>query len=78
MEFISSQLMQFLILVGGLVSVWVKTQTKLRELDIKIVGIENKIAAVEKQDDKIMEKLEHISEQLNQLKIDLNNKQDRA
>lgn len=72
-----SQLLQILAIGGGLIWHWIETQKKLRELDIRLVSLEQRLNSVEKIDDKIMDKLDAISEQINELKIDLSNKQDR-
>lgn len=77
MEMTFSQLLQILAIGGGLIWHWIETQKKLRELDIRLVSLEQRLNSVEKIDDKIMDKLDAISEQINELKIDLSNKQDR-
>jgi hypothetical protein len=50
---------------------YVKMQVKIKELEIRL-------NASEKNDNKIMEKLERIGEDINDIKLDLQNKQDRA
>lgn len=77
MEIGFSQMLQLLAMLGGLIWHWIETQKKLRELDIRLVSLEQRLNSVEKIDDKIMDKLDAISEQINELRIELNNKQDR-
>ena len=73
----SAQVFQFFIFAGGIIGIYVRMQTKLKELDIRLLSLESKIAHVERQDEKIMDKLDSISEQINEIKIQLQNKQDR-
>jgi hypothetical protein len=50
---------------------YVKMQVKIKELEVRL-------DASEKQDNRIMEKLDRIGEDINDIKLDLQNKQDRA
>jgi len=50
---------------------FVKMQVKIKELEVRL-------NAMEKNDNRIMEKLERIGEDINDIKLDLQNKQDRA
>lgn len=61
---------QAIIIIGGLIGIYVKVSLKLKELEIRV-------NVVEKQDDQISRKLDNIFNQLNQLTIQLQNKQDR-
>ena len=61
---------QAIIIIGGLIGIYVKVSLKLKELEIRV-------HVVEKQDDQISRKLDSIFNQLNQLNIQLHNKQDR-
>ena len=61
---------QAIIIIGGLIGIYVKVSLKLKELEIRV-------NVVEKQDDQISRKLDLITSQLNQLSIQLQNKQDR-
>ena len=72
-----SMVIQLLVVLGGLAGVWNRVQVKLRELDMKLLLLETRINSVEKIDEKILDKLDQISEQINDLKIELNNKQDK-
>jgi hypothetical protein len=54
----------------GLFKVWSDMQMKLRELDIRMHG-------VEKQDDEIYHKLDRLAEAVNDLNVMLQNKADR-
>ena len=61
---------QAILIIGGLIGIYVKVSLKLKELEIRV-------QVVEKQDDQISRKLDIITQQLNQLSIQLQNKQDR-
>jgi hypothetical protein len=61
---------QAILIIGGLIGIYVKVSLKLKELEIRV-------HVVEKQDDQISRKLDTITQQLNQLSIQLQNKQDR-
>ena len=61
---------QAILIIGGLIGIYVKVSLKLKELEIRV-------NVVEKQDDQISRKLDTIASQLNQLSIQLQNKQDR-
>lgn len=59
------------VIVGGvLFSIYVKVATKMKELEIRL-------RAVEKQDDTILKKLDHITDKLNEISIELTTKQDK-
>lgn len=61
---------QAIVIVIGLIGIYVKISLKLKELEIRV-------NMVEKQDDQIYKKLDHILDQINKLAIALQNKQDR-
>jgi len=61
---------QAIVIIGGLIGIYVKVSLKLKELEIRV-------NVVEKQDDQISKKLDNIFNQLTQLTIQLQNKQDR-
>jgi len=61
---------QAIVIVIGLIGIYVKISLKLKELEIRV-------NMVEKQDDTLSKKLDHILEQINKLAIALQNKQDR-
>jgi len=50
---------------------FVKMQVKIKELEVRLNN-------QEKNDNRIMEKLERIGDDINDIKLDLQNKQDRA
>jgi peptidoglycan hydrolase CwlO-like protein len=56
----------FILLLGG----YVKLVTKIEKQDIRL-------ANVEKQDDRIMTKLDTIADDISEIKIELQNKQNR-
>jgi uncharacterized protein YoxC len=61
---------QAIVIVIGLIGIYVKISLKLKELEIRV-------NMVEKQDDTLSKKLDHILDQINKLSIALQNKQDR-
>ena len=61
---------QAIIIIIGLIGIYVKISLKLKELEIRV-------SMVEKQDDTLSKKLDHISDQINKLAIAMQNKQDR-
>lgn len=61
---------QAIVIVIGLIGIYVKISLKLKELEIRV-------NMVEKQDDLIGKKLDHILDQINKLAIAMQNKQDR-
>lgn len=61
---------QAVVIVIGLIGIYVKISLKLKELEIRV-------SMVEKQDDTLSKKLDHISDQINKLAIAMQNKQDR-
>jgi uncharacterized membrane protein YciS (DUF1049 family) len=61
---------QAIVIIAGLIGIYVKISLKLKELEIRV-------SMVEKQDDQIYKKLDHISDQINKLAIAMQNKQDR-
>lgn len=61
---------QAVAIIIGLIGIYVKVSLKLKELEVRV-------NVVEKQDDQISRKLDVIAGQLNQLFVQLQNKQDR-
>lgn len=61
---------QAIAIIIGLISIYVKVSLKLKELEVRV-------HVVEKQDDQISRKLDTIAAQLNNLTVQLQNKQDR-
>lgn len=61
---------QAIVIVIGLIGIYVKISLKLKELEIRV-------SMVEKQDDQIYKKLDHILSEINKMAINLQNKQDR-
>lgn len=62
---------QAFILSIGLIGIYVKVSTKLKELDIRV-------SAVEKQDNVIIGKLDDIKDDVGEIKVEMQNKQNRA
>jgi len=61
---------QAIAILGGLVTIYVKTTLKLKELEIRV-------EMIEKEDAYMMEKLDKIERAINNIAIQLQNKQDR-
>ena len=61
---------QAIVIVIGLIGIYVKISLKLKELEIRV-------SMVEKQDDQIYKKLDHILDQINKMAVAMQNKQDR-
>ena len=61
---------QAIAILGGLITIYVKTTLKIKELEIRVTMIE-------KEDARMMEKLDKIERAINNLAIQLQNKQDR-
>ena len=61
---------QAIAILGGLIAIYVNTTLKIKELEIRV-------SMIEKEDAKMMEKLERIERAINNLAIQLQNKQDR-
>lgn len=61
---------QAIAILGGLITIYVKTTLKIKELEIRV-------AMIEKEDARMMEKLDKIERAINNLAIQLQNKADR-
>ena len=61
---------QAIVIVIGLIGIYIKISLKLKELEIRV-------NMVEKQDDLIGKKLDHILDQINKMAIAMQIKQDR-
>ncbi len=79
MEKVSFDLVIEVLLFGGtLVGVYVHIRTKLKELDMRLRMMEERIKLVEKQDDKILEKLDAMTEHIMNIKVELQNKLNKS
>ena len=61
---------QALVLAGAILKIWNDTQ-------VKMARIEERLSSAEEKDSTLFKKLDHISEQLTNLSIQLSNKQDK-
>lgn len=59
-----------LLSAGAIIKLWIDVQVKLAELSVRVKTAEDK-------DDVLFKKLDHISSQLTDLQILINNKQDK-
>lgn len=71
------QVLQILAIIGGGIAIYVKMQTKLKELEIRMAQLEKSVEHNDKQDDLILQKLEDIKDQITELKVEMQNKQDK-
>lgn len=85
----TSDWIQILGIAGILIGIYVKMVTKQaqqdmkidsleREYNMKILALEKDFEMMQKYSDKIMDKLEEITDSLTGLKIQIQNKQDRS
>lgn len=72
-----SQVISVLSLLGGIVAVWVNTQTKLKEVEIKLMSLEKQLENSSLRDGTLEKKLDTIFSKLEKIQIQLQNKQDR-
>ena len=72
-----SQVISVLSLLGGIVAVWVNTQTKLKEVEIKLMSLEKQLENRSLRDGTLEKKLDTIFSKLEKIQIQLQNKQDR-
>jgi hypothetical protein len=72
---------QAILIIGGLIGIYVKVSLKLKELEIRVKVVEKQDDQISNRldmlTDQISKKLDLITQQLNQLSIQLQNKQDR-
>ena len=72
-----SQVIAVLSLLGGIVAVWVNTQTKLKEIEMRVVAIEKMGEQAERIDERIEKKLDELQRDINKLFVMLQNKADK-
>ena len=61
---------QFIILAGAMIKVW-------NDSEVKIARLQERLTTAEDKDATLFKKLDHISEQLTDLSINLSKKQDK-
>lgn len=71
------QIIAVLSLLGGIVAVWVNTQTKLKEIEMRVVAIEKMGEQAERIDERIEKKLDELQRDINKLFVMLQNKADK-
>jgi len=76
--FTVSNVIEVLVFLTALLSGYIKLQTKIKELEMRIISMEHDFASQEKHDEKVMQKLDDISNQIMQVRIQMENKQDRS
>lgn len=76
-----SDMIEFLLFIAALIGIYVKLQVKMKEFEMKLIALEARVVHVERQDEKIMEKLEEMNQSINdklmEIKLDLQNKQNK-
>ena len=76
-----SRLVGILAFFGVIIAGYTRLVTKIKELEFKVDNMQRQIDAAgndaEKKEDRIMNKLDEMSKDINQIKIDLRDKQDR-
>lgn len=81
MEFSIGLIIQILLFGGAMVGIYVKLQIKMKEIEMKLIALEARVNHVELQDEKIMNKLDEMNESINEkltdIKIELQNKQNK-
>lgn len=81
MEFSIGLIIQILLFGAAIVGIYVKLQIKMKEIEMKLIALEARVNHVEVQDEKIMNKLDEmydsINEKLTDIKIELQNKQNK-
>lgn len=66
----SSEIMWAIGMVGGLMGIYVRMETKLRELDVRVKSLE-------KTDQAMISKLDKMMEMINDIRVTLTEKADR-
>lgn len=66
----TSEMMWMIGMLGGLVSIYVRMETKLKELDVRVKNMEN-------TDAKMSEKLDRIADDIGWIKLALKDKADK-
>lgn len=78
MEDISlSGVLEVLAFAGTMITVYIKIQIKIKEIEMNIMRINEKMTFAEKQDDKILERLDKIFDEITTMKIELIQKADK-
>ena len=76
-----SRLVGILAFFGVIIAGYTRLVTKIKELEFKVDNMQRQIDTAgndaEKKEDRIMNKLDEMSKDINQIKIDLRDKQDR-
>lgn len=68
---------QAILIFGGLLTIYVRVNVKLAELDLRMKVSENRLKDVENTDHEMNEKLDKILEKINDVKIEMQNKENR-
>ena len=70
-------IIQLIVLLGGILSLYIHLRTKLKELEMRVKMMEERVELAEKQDDKILQKLDTITDHITNIRVELQNKQSR-
>ena len=81
MNFQIGNIIELALFIAAAVGIYVKIQVKIKEFEMKLLGLEAKVKGVEHQDEKIMNRLDEMNESINDkltdIKVQLQNKQNR-
>ena len=68
---------QAIFIVTGLIAIYVRVNVKLAELDLRMKVSENRLRDVEITEGKMNDKLDLILQKVNDIKVDMQNKENR-
>lgn len=68
---------QAILIFGGLLTIYVRVNVKLAELDLRMKVSENRLKDVEDTDHEMNSKLDKIIDKINDIKVDIQNKENR-
>lgn len=68
---------QAIFIVSGIIAIYVRVNVKLAELDLRMKVSENRLRDVEITEGKMNDKLDLIIQKVNDIKVDMQNKENR-
>lgn len=68
---------QALVIFSGIIGIYVKVSIKLKELDMRQGVVEGRVLGVERQDGIIIDKLDDIKDDVFQIRVEMEKKQNR-
>jgi hypothetical protein len=73
-----TNIVEIFVFAATIVGVHVRNQVKQKEMEMKILALEQRLQAAEQDNHHIYKKLDQITDMLIEIKIELQRKQDRA